>query len=251
MIFKEFGNKNKPVLMMIHGEGLSWWNYKKEIKLLKINFHIITPIIDGHGDDYKTEFTSISDVSSKIINYIKTKFNGKIFALCGLSLGGQIVVDILSKEHCITEYAVIESALISRSKFIVHLIIPIYNFYFKFSKYKWFSFIQSQSLNISSDLFDDYYNDSKKISHKTLINITKCNESYRLPDSLNYCKSKVLILVGEKEISTMKKSAIILNVNIPDSVIEIVEGSSHGELSLNYPEKYVKLLTNFLNTKKD
>ena len=38
MIFKKFTNKGKPVIILIHGGGLSWWNYKDEIMLLKDDF---------------------------------------------------------------------------------------------------------------------------------------------------------------------------------------------------------------------
>ena len=29
MKFKEFGDKNKPAIVLLHGGGLSWWSYKK------------------------------------------------------------------------------------------------------------------------------------------------------------------------------------------------------------------------------
>ena len=30
MNFKEYGNKNKDTIMLLHGGGLSWWNYREE-----------------------------------------------------------------------------------------------------------------------------------------------------------------------------------------------------------------------------
>jgi len=35
MIFKEFGNKNMPVIIFLHGGGLSWWSWKPQIKALQ------------------------------------------------------------------------------------------------------------------------------------------------------------------------------------------------------------------------
>ena len=32
MNFKEYGNKNKDTIMLLHGGGLSWWNYREELK---------------------------------------------------------------------------------------------------------------------------------------------------------------------------------------------------------------------------
>lgn len=246
MIYKEFGNKNKPVLILLHGGGLSWWNYKYEIENLSRDFYLILPIIDGHGEDYKTTFNSIEDVSYKIIDYIQKNFKGHIYAIGGLSIGGQIVLDILSKENNIAEFAIIESALVYPSSLINTLISPVYNLLYNLIKYRWYSFIQAKSLNIPSYLFEQYYEDTSKMSKQSLINISKSNESFSLPNSIKNTTAKVLILVGEKEISIMKKSASLINVTISYSVIEVLSGYRHGELSLCHPELYTKIITKFL-----
>ncbi|WP_246578320.1 alpha/beta fold hydrolase [Clostridium frigoris] len=50
MIFKEFGNKNMPVIIFLHGGGLSWWSWNPQIEFLQNDYCIVTPIIDGHGE---------------------------------------------------------------------------------------------------------------------------------------------------------------------------------------------------------
>ena len=58
MEYKEYGAKNNDIIILLHGGGLSWWNYIDEISLLENEFHIVIPILDGHsGSD--TNFTSI------------------------------------------------------------------------------------------------------------------------------------------------------------------------------------------------
>ncbi len=79
MIFKEFGNKNMPVIILIHGGGLSWWSWKAQIEVLEKNYYVVTPIIDGHGDDYDTEFVSIKKSAEEIIKYVKEKLQWKSF----------------------------------------------------------------------------------------------------------------------------------------------------------------------------
>lgn len=32
MEFREFGDKDRPVVMLLHGGGLNWWNYRKQGK---------------------------------------------------------------------------------------------------------------------------------------------------------------------------------------------------------------------------
>ena len=42
----EFGTQNNDVIMLLHGGGLSWWNYKAEAELLKDQYHVVLPILD-------------------------------------------------------------------------------------------------------------------------------------------------------------------------------------------------------------
>ena len=77
--------------MMLHGGGLSWWNYRDEAEILCDDYHVILPIIDGHADS-GSQFESIELVADKLIEYINSNCNGKIKVLCGLSLGAQIAV---------------------------------------------------------------------------------------------------------------------------------------------------------------
>ena len=55
-------------------------------------------------------------------------------------------------------------------------------------------------------------------------------------------KAKTLILVGEKELSIMKKSAFLLHETILGRSLKVIGKSGHGEISLIYTEKYINLL---------
>ena len=166
MIFKEFGNKNMPVIIFIHGGGLSWWSWKPQIEVLQKNYRIITPIIDGHGDACDTTFVSIKESAEQVIKYIKENCNGKIFALCGLSIGAQIIVEILSKESDITENAVIESALVYPIKMVIALTVPMYNMCYGLIKKRWFAKLQAKTLNVPVELFETYYQESSRMTKK-------------------------------------------------------------------------------------
>lgn len=250
VIFKEFGDKNKPVIVFLHGGGLSWWSWKPQIEALQKDYYIVTPIIDGHGDDWDNTFVSIKNSAQQVIKYINENCNGKVFALCGLSIGAQIVVEVLSQEGSITEYAVIESALVYPMKVVTSLTVPMYNMCYGLIKKRWYAKLQAKTLSVPEELFENYYVDSSRMSKESLINITKSNGDYPMPSNLYNTKAKTLILVGEKEISIMKRSARLLHDTINNSSIKILEKCGHGELSLIYPEKYVKMLLDFFAENK-
>ena len=69
MEYKEYGSKNNDTIILLHGGGLSWWNYIDEIGLLEDEFHIVIPILDGHSNS-DTNFTSIESNALEIINFI-------------------------------------------------------------------------------------------------------------------------------------------------------------------------------------
>lgn len=100
----EFGKENKDVIVLLHGGGLSWWNYREAAELLKDRFHIVMPILDGHtGSD--TSFTSVENNAKEILSYIDERFGGHILLAGGLSLGGQVLVEMLSQKNNFCKFA--------------------------------------------------------------------------------------------------------------------------------------------------
>lgn len=245
MIFKEFGNKNKQVIIFLHGGGLSWWSFKSQIEALQKDYLVVTPIIDGHGEDWNNTFISIRKSAEQVLAYIKENCNGKVFAICGLSIGAQIVVEILSQECDITENAVIESALVYPIKMTTKLIVPMYNLCYGLIKKRWYAKLQAKTLNVPEELFESYYIDSSRMTKESLINIAKSNGEYSMPTTLCNTKAKTLILVGEKELSVMKKSANLLHDTIKGSSLKVIEKGGHGEISLVHTDRYIDLLQCF------
>lgn len=245
MTIKKFGTENKETVILLHGGGLSWWNYLDEIELLKNQFQVIVPILDGHSKS-DHDFTSIEDNAIRIINYIDDHFNGKVKMIGGLSLGGQILLEILARRSDICNYAIIESALAIPMPITHILIEPSMKLSYGLIQKKWFSKLQFTSLKIRDNLFDNYYNDTRKITRENYIAFLKGNSAYRVSHNLSACQAKVLIFVGSQERPIMKKSARIIGDLIPNSVLVTLEGYFHGDLSINHAEEYVKRMISLM-----
>jgi len=246
MIFKEHGNKELPTVILLHGGGLSYWSLSGVIDLLAEKYHVITPIIDGHSGS-GNEFTSIEDSARKLIEYIENYHNGKVFAVGGLSIGAQITAEALSLREEIAKFAILESALVIPIKGTKTLTVPMVKLSYGLIKYKWFSAMQAKTLFIKPEDFNQYYDDSLKISKQSLTNIILSNGTYSLKSGIEKTKAKVLIITGEKEIGLIKKSAKLLNEKIPASEIFIAKKMGHGELSMTRPNEYAEIVMNFIN----
>ncbi|MBQ8419402.1 MAG: alpha/beta hydrolase [Clostridia bacterium] len=94
MKYIEYGNANHDTIIFLHGGGLSWWNYEDVANSLQNDYHIILPILDGHAKS-DTAFTTIEENAKEIIAYIDAHHAGSILMIGGLSLGGQILLEIL------------------------------------------------------------------------------------------------------------------------------------------------------------
>lgn len=244
MIFREFGDTKNPVIILLHGGGLSWWSWQSQIDALRNDYLVITPIIDGHGADADTSFVSIEQCADQIISYIRENFEGKVFALCGLSIGAQIVTEMMSRQSEITQYAVIESALVYPLK-ATRYTLPLVRLCYGLVKKRWYAKLQAKTLNVSDDMFEDYFSDSSRMKKESLINITKSNGNYTMPQTLRNTTARALILVGQKELLIMKKSAQLLHDTIKDSELHILKDRSHGELSLCDASAYLDMFYQF------
>ena len=67
MTVVEFGKQNKDRVLLLHGGGLSWWNYREVAKLLEKDYHVILPVLDGHGGSDR----AFSFSSSKVIVFLQ------------------------------------------------------------------------------------------------------------------------------------------------------------------------------------
>ena len=246
MRYVEYGSQNPETVILLHGGGLSWWNYRDVAQLLSDRFHVVLPILDGHADS-DAPFTSIEENAARIITHIDGHFSGKVLAVGGLSLGGQIAVEMLTQRPDICRFALLESTVVKPSKLTHALIKPSFGMSYGLIKQKWFAKMQAAYLGIPQKLFDDYYRDTCKISKEDMIAFLESNSAYSIKPALRDAQAKVHIVFGSKEQASIRTSGKLLNHTIPDSTLEILPGYNHGDLSLNHPRAYAQILLTLIS----
>ena len=223
--------------MLLHGGGLSWWNYREVAEKLSSEYCVILPILDGHTKS-SCDFTSIEENAKRMIQFMDEKFGGSVLLIGGLSLGGQIVIEILSQKKDACQYALIESALVVPSKFTHAMIKPAFGSCYSFIKHKWFSKLQFKSLRIKQGFFEDYYRDTCGISKSNMIAFLEANALYGIKPSIAQCSAKTYVFVGEKEKKVMQKSAKIIQEKLQRGLLQVLPKMYHGEFSINHAEDY-------------
>ena len=222
---------------MLHGGGLSWWNYREAAELLQEEYHMILPIIDGHaGSD--CPFTTIEENASEIISFIEEHMNGSVLLIGGLSLGGQILFEMLSQRKDICSYALVESAAVIPSKLTHALIAPAFGSSYGLIKNRGFARLQFQSLHIKPELFEDYYRDTCRIKKRDMIAFLQANTYYTLKEDFKESSAEIHIYVGERETREILSSAEVICKMRPSCKLHRLNGLRHGEFSINHADQY-------------
>lgn len=254
MRFHEFGYKNFPHILLIHGGGNSWWNYLRQARILSDKFHVILPTLDGHGEEYQRDYISTENSAQQIMDYIKNNCNGKLFAIGGVSLGGQIAIELLSLDSDIAQKAIIGGSIcipqpnLSRISTIVVKIFGKLMFSKSASKIQ-LSLMKKIYPNMAypEEIENYYMEDMPRLPMKTLVKMYKTYMGkYRLKESITESKAQVLYIYGEKEMRCVKESAKLFQKMHPDCILYEAKGYNHGYLSAYLPLEWIKLVNPFL-----
>ena len=255
MNFHVFGDPQKPSIMLIHGGGNAWWNYLRQARALSDRYHVILPTMDGHGEEYATPYVSTEATVDKLMDYINQNCGGRLFALSGVSLGGQIVIDLLSRKPDLVKKAIIESSVCypvpNLARFCIFTTKLTGKFLFSEKACKRQLALMPKMLPekmlFPQEIQDYYMQDMPRVPEKTLITMYRTYMHYHLKDSLRDTKAQVMYWYGQKEMGCVKKSAHLFKSYVPNTSIYEAKGYNHGYLAIYLPEEWIKIANNFFD----
>ena len=254
MKFHEFGDKNLPPILLIHGGGSSWWSYLRQARILSHKYHVILPTLNGHGEEFQKDYISTEDSAQEILNYVRQNYDGKLFAIGGVSLGGQIAMELLSLDSDIAEKAIIDGSICIPQPMLAIFSIFLVSL---FGKLMFSKFSCKLQLSIMDKLYPKfgypeelktyYLEDMPRTPIKTLVTIYKTYIGYyKLKSSISKSKAKVLYIYGEKELNCVKASAKLFEQRHPNTILHEAKGYNHGYLSAYLPQEWINLVVPFL-----
>ncbi|MCC0672493.1 alpha/beta hydrolase [Clostridioides sp. ES-S-0005-03] len=254
MNFHEFGNKNNPHIMLIHGGGNAWWNYLRQARVLSEYYHVILPTLDGHGEEYKTAYISTEDTADKLMKYIDEECGGHLFSLCGVSLGGQIVIEILSRKPDITEKAIIDGSICYPRPNMARACMMSIRFFrgLLFSEkacrfqIAMMSKLFPKNMQYPDEIKNYYMKDMPHVRKETLYAMYRTYMmKYTLKESLRETTAQVMYWYGEKEMKCVKNSAKMFQSYVPSCKIYEAKGYNHGYLAIYLPNEWLEITEPF------
>ena len=254
MKFHEFGDKNLPSILLIHGGGSSWWNYLRQARILSEEYRVILPTLNGHGEEYQLDYVSTEDSALEILDYIKANCGGKLLAIGGVSLGGQIAMELLSLDSDIAEKAIIDGSICIPQLRLARFSILLVSLFGKLMISKSSCKLQLSLMNkfypqlaYPDEIKDYYMEDMPRTPNKTLVTIYKTYMGhYKLKSRISKSKAQALYIYGEKELNGVKESARLFQQMHPDTILYEAKGYNHGYLSAYLPQEWIKLVVPFL-----
>lgn len=242
--YQEHGNTDAPMIVFLHGGGVSSWMWDKQIEYFR-HYHCVTIDLPEQGLSKHTEPFSIESSALLINELITTIAKEKSTTVVGFSLGAQVAIQMLSLDPIIADYAMINSALVRPNSLMKKMIKPSIKLSFPLINNKTFAKLQAKTLYIGEAYFETYYNESSQMKSDTLIRILEENMSFKLPDSFKHAKAKLLITVGQKEKAMMRESARDLVSAHPHSTGIVIPKAGHG-ISLQHPAFFNHMLENWI-----
>jgi len=240
----EFGQGHAQTVLLLHGGGLNWWNYRRAAQALAGDFHVVLPILDGHAGSDRP-FTSLEDNAREILAWIDERLGGRVALLGGLSLGGQVAVEMLRQRPDLCDAALVESAALLPDRLTHALVGPTFGSGYGLIRRRWFSKLQFRSLRMDPALFEDYYRDTCAIEKRDMIAFLKASTAYAAKD-LSAVTARVSVYVGARENRRMQRSARLLQAALPRASLRVLPGLCHGEFSLNHGLDYARAVRELL-----
>ncbi|MBC3887505.1 alpha/beta fold hydrolase [Acetobacterium paludosum] len=251
MKFYEYGDKKLPSIMLIHGAGWSYWLYLQEARLLQNKYHVILPVIDGHGEESEVPYISTEKAADRLLDYIDHNCGGKLFALSGVSLGGQIAIELLSRRADLAEKAIIESGLCIPQPGLLRYSLFVYKHFGKwlFSKKfnQWALTKLPKQMHLPDEITALYLRDLPAVKIATMNRVFETYYRYQLKDSLKDSQADTIYWYGSKEMKCIKQSGLLFESYVEKCQLIELPGYRHSEISAYHPEEWVEKAEQFFN----
>lgn len=256
MNFHEFGDPRNPAVMLIHGAGNAWWSFLRQARALEERFRVILPTLDGHAEERGEEYVSTEDEAYKLLKYVEARCGGELFLLGGVSLGGQIVMEMLGQRPDVARRAIVDGALCipqpAMAKACSACATLLWPLMFgraacRLQMWALRTFFPDE-MQFPPELERRYVEDVPRLSRRALRTVYRTYMgSYQLKDAITVSGADIEFWYGEREMRCVKESARLLASKAPRCRVREAKGCSHGTLAVYRPEEWLSFASDMFD----
>lgn len=220
----ESGNPQGIPLILIHGGGGGVWTWDETVKFLA-DFHVILPELPEHGNSLSNGPFTIEATAQSILDAIHERVPRGKAHVFGLSVGGQIVVEMLARSPETMLSAVISGAQL--------LPVPGYRlgifseramalvYWLGIHPWKgsdaWIRWNMRSSAGIPMNFFERFKQNFQGLTRDSWAHVMSENYRYRLPSGLEKATLPVLLIAGSHEQIDIQPTNRLLHSLLPQS----------------------------------
>lgn len=246
MKINEYGNRDKPHIILIHGMWMCHELMLPYVAPFKDDYHIIAPNLTGHGND-KGQFISAEKDAEELASWLSANGMREIDLMFSSSLGGVVAMYLAtSKEDIHIKCNVMEGASLTR----VPLIEPLFRIMMDGIRKnpekiaKMYASMPMTDESIQTKL----YNAMKRTDEQALRNMVHTCNSFDFENrSLDEKKQRTLVFeFGSRD------SHIVCRGDIkkfyPGASIMVRKGYGHCTYMFSHINEYPGILKNYMMT---
>lgn len=250
MNYLTYGNKKNKSLLFIHGLASTAQLCFEPLLPYLQDYYIVLCELDGHCDSEPDDMLSLKNSIDDIENYIQEEMNGKVYGLCGFSMGATMVVELIARGNITVERVLLDAAIIIEMGLMA---LPFqWAFIIGTNRIRHGKSIPRFLLNKmmgkdNNSVIEMMY---PHISKKTIQNACRYIYHYKIPEKLRKFSNPVLFWRGSEE-PIPAKGEKKLKEYLPQMVSEVFECMGHGQFLHEHSRAYAEKLKTFLQEKNE
>jgi pimeloyl-ACP methyl ester carboxylesterase len=232
MEFLEAGPTGEPTMLFLHGAGVAGWVWEPQLDALS-DRHLIVPDLPDHGGSRGEPFESIETVAQSLGRLINERAPTGPVHVIGHSLGAKIALELLRQDAVgarrVTT-AIVASALVRRS-LIAGLVANRALNRFSLALMGWRPLLRAQSRAMafpSERMRERFRAGFAQVNFAAFMRPIEAFRRYdRIPDGMDAVRAPVLVLCGERELGSMRRSAADVARALPRAQAIVLDGADH------------------------
>jgi len=249
LYFKESGTQGRPVILFIHGIGAGEWMWTYQSEAFS-DYHCIAVDLPEHGKSREIQWISLEDTGDKIARIIEERATDQTVHLVGLSLGGNVVMEMLLKHLSLADSAFVSGIAVSpvTNRFAINL---------QARMQAWSMGKMRNNESRLNKVGRDYYKLNDSLNEVFKENVRQMNiETYKeivrevfkleVDDKFQHVTVPVKVLAGSRESRAIRNSVTAFPKVMPNAEGKIIDDEVHAWNIIN-PYKFNVELRNWLD----
>ncbi len=230
-IFAEELNATAPseeTLVFLPGGGVSGWSWRAVGERLP-EYRSLLVDLPGHGRSRDAGRFSMQFAAAEVESLIKERAGGSAHVV-GLSLGAQVAIQLLATNAAAVQSAFVSGCLTRPIPGLgnYHLLKATFSLYAPFQNMPWLVRANARSSGVPREYEEEFAADTRSLTPEMLASVIAANQSFRLPIGLHGVSTPTLVVVGEKELGPVKRSARDLRDSLVRARAYEVVGRQHS-----------------------